>query len=80
MDFPPAGCGAVTLVTDEAKVLAAKKEAEAVYNERDSRIRGMRDTDVNTYYSCTLCQTFAPNHVCVITPGTPGPLRCYRLA
>ncbi|MDD1693573.1 MAG: CO dehydrogenase/CO-methylating acetyl-CoA synthase complex subunit beta, partial [Methanoregula sp.] len=44
------------------------KEAERVYDERDARIKGMRDSDVNTYYSCTLCQTFAPNHVCVITP------------
>ena len=32
----------------------------------------MRDADVNTYYSCTLCQTFAPNHVCVITPEHPA--------
>ncbi len=32
----------------------------------------MRDSDVNTYYSCTLCQTFAPNHVCVITPEHPA--------
>jgi CO dehydrogenase/acetyl-CoA synthase beta subunit len=32
----------------------------------------MRDADVNTYYSCTLCQTFAPNHVCVITPERPA--------
>ncbi len=32
----------------------------------------MRDDDVNTYYSCTLCQTFAPNHVCVITPERPA--------
>jgi CO dehydrogenase/acetyl-CoA synthase beta subunit len=32
----------------------------------------MRDTEVNTYYSCTLCQTFAPNHVCIITPERPA--------
>ena len=43
-----------------------------VYEERDARIRGMKDSDVNTYYSCTLCQTFAPNHVCVITPEHPA--------
>ena len=23
----------------------------------------MHDSDVDLYYSCTLCQTFAPNHV-----------------
>jgi acetyl-CoA decarbonylase/synthase, CODH/ACS complex subunit beta len=69
MDFPQLlDAVAVTLITDGEKVLEAKKEAERVYDERDARIKGMRDSDVNTYYSCTLCQTFAPNHVCVITP------------
>jgi len=69
MDFPQLlDAVAVTLITDSANVIEAKKEAEKVYDERDARIKGMRDSDVNTYYSCTLCQTFAPNHVCVITP------------
>ena len=73
MDFPQLlDAVSVTLITDEAKVREAKKNAEKVYEERDSRIRGMRDSDVNTYYSCTLCQTFAPNHVCVITPEHPA--------
>ena len=73
MDFPQLlDAVAVTLITDPVKVAAAKKEAERVYEERDARIKGMRDNDVNTYYSCTLCQTFAPNHVCVITPERPA--------
>ena len=73
MDFPQLlDAVAVTLITDKDKVLAAKKEAEKVYDERDARIRGMKDSEVNTYYSCTLCQTFAPNHVCVITPERPA--------
>jgi len=73
MDFPQLlDAVAVTLITDERKVLAARKDADAVYEERDARIKGMRDEDVNTYYSCTLCQTFAPNHVCVITPERPA--------
>lgn len=73
MDFPNLlDAVSVTLITDPEKVLAAKKEAEQVYEQRDARIRGMRDDDVSTYYSCTLCQTFAPNHVCVITPERPA--------
>ncbi len=73
MDFPNLlDAVSVTLITDKEKVLAAKKQAEQVYEERDARIRGMHDGDVNTYYSCTLCQTFAPNHVCVITPERPA--------
>jgi|WetSurMetagenome_2_1015567.scaffolds.fasta_scaffold19616_3 acetyl-CoA decarbonylase/synthase, CODH/ACS complex subunit beta len=73
MDFPQLlDAVAVTLITDQDKVLAGKKEAEKIYEERDARIKGMRDNEVNTYYSCTLCQTFAPNHVCVITPERPA--------
>ena len=73
MDFPKLiDAVAVTLITDPEKVLAGKKEAEKIYDERDARIRGMHDDDVSTYYSCTLCQTFAPNHVCVITPERPA--------
>lgn len=73
MDFPQLlDAVSVTLITDPVKVAEAKKEAERVYEERDARIKGMRDNDVNTYYSCTLCQTFAPNHVCVITPERPA--------
>jgi CO dehydrogenase/CO-methylating acetyl-CoA synthase complex beta subunit len=73
MDFPDLlDAVQVTLVTDRAEVERLKKEAEAVYEERDARIRGMRDEDVDVFYSCTLCQTFAPDHVCVITPERPA--------
>ncbi len=73
MDFPDLlDAVQVTLITNEQRVLSAKKEAERVYEERDERIRGMKDTDVDTFYSCTLCQTFAPNHVCIITPERPA--------
>ncbi|MFO7962292.1 MAG: CO dehydrogenase/CO-methylating acetyl-CoA synthase complex subunit beta [Desulfobacterales bacterium] len=34
----------------------------------DARLQGVEDEDVDTFYGCTLCQTFAPNHVCCITP------------
>ncbi|MDD1634561.1 MAG: CO dehydrogenase/CO-methylating acetyl-CoA synthase complex subunit beta, partial [Methanomicrobiales archaeon] len=62
----------VTILTDREKVLASEKEAEAVYRERDERVMGMKDGDVDTFYSCILCQTFAPNHVCIITPQRPA--------
>ena len=32
----------------------------------------MTDEAVDTFYSCTLCQSFAPNHVCVISPERLG--------
>jgi acetyl-CoA decarbonylase/synthase complex subunit beta len=73
MDFPELlDAVQVTLVTDGKKVPGLMKEAEQAYEERDRRVLGMKDDDVDTYYSCTLCQTFAPNHVCVITPQRPA--------
>jgi acetyl-CoA synthase len=62
----------VTLCTDEEKVLKVRKQAQAVYAERDARLEGMTDEEIETFYSCTLCQSFAPNHLCVVSPERPG--------
>jgi acetyl-CoA decarbonylase/synthase complex subunit beta len=73
MDFPELlDAVQVTLVTDGKKVVELMRGAEQAYEERDRRVLGMKDEDVDVYYSCTLCQTFAPNHVCVITPQRPA--------
>ena len=62
----------VKLYTDEDKVREIVSRAKAVYGARDARIEGMTDETTDTYYSCTLCQSFAPNHVCIITPEKTG--------
>jgi len=58
----------ITFMTDAEKVKEKLDEAMEVYNHRDAKARGMKDSDVDTFYGCTLCQSFAPTHVCVITP------------
>ena len=62
----------VDIYTDEQQVLTLREQAQAVFAERDARLAGMQDEDVETFYSCTLCQSFAPNHVCVVSPERPG--------
>ncbi len=62
----------VKILTDEQKVVELRETARKVFAERDKRIAGMTDEDVDTFYSCTLCQSFAPNHVCVVSPERPG--------
>jgi len=57
-----------TFITDADKVADMYGEALRLYKMRDEKVRGMKDDDVNTFYGCTLCQSFAPNHVCTITP------------
>ncbi len=57
-----------TFFTDPEKVKEMKKKAIETYNARDAKARGLKDEDVAEFYGCTLCQSFAPTHCCVITP------------
>ncbi|MFC1726829.1 CO dehydrogenase/CO-methylating acetyl-CoA synthase complex subunit beta, partial [candidate division KSB1 bacterium] len=62
----------VTIYTNEKDVRRLYPQAKAAYKERDDRVGKMTDEGVDTFYSCTLCQSFAPNHVCIITPERLG--------
>jgi len=58
----------ITFITEPEKVREMWKAALSVYEARDARARGLKDEEVDKFYGCTLCQSFAPTHVCVITP------------
>ena len=62
----------VTLITDPQVIKEPLEEAKKVYRKRDERIAGLKDEDVDTFYSCVLCQSYAPTHVCVVTPQRLG--------
>jgi acetyl-CoA synthase len=62
----------VTIITDKDKVEEMLETARAKYRERDERMKGLTDDKVEEFYTCTLCQSFAPNHVCIITPERVG--------
>ncbi|MDO8689197.1 MAG: acetyl-CoA decarbonylase/synthase complex subunit alpha/beta [Dehalococcoidia bacterium] len=68
----------VTLITDEAKVKELLKEARAAYTERNERAATLTDDSVDVYYSCTLCQSFAPTHVCIVNPERIGLCGAYN--
>lgn len=68
----------VKIYTDEEKVKEVLEQAKASYHTRDARIEGMTDETEEIYYSCTLCQSFAPNHACVITPERTGMCGAYN--
>ncbi|MBW2308109.1 MAG: CO dehydrogenase/CO-methylating acetyl-CoA synthase complex subunit beta [Deltaproteobacteria bacterium] len=69
----------ITIFTEEEKVKEIVAKAKDVYRVRDERIEGMVDEDTDTFYSCTLCQSFAPNHVCIITPERTGLCGAYNI-
>ena len=62
----------IRIYTEEDKVRDIIEKAKEVYTARDIRIEGMADETTDIYYSCTLCQSFAPSHVCVISPERTG--------
>jgi acetyl-CoA synthase len=68
----------VTLYTNKEDVDKLTTRARAEYKMRDERVEKMTDEDVETYYSCTLCQSFAPSHVCSVSPERTGLCGAYN--
>ncbi|MBW2131019.1 MAG: CO dehydrogenase/CO-methylating acetyl-CoA synthase complex subunit beta [Deltaproteobacteria bacterium] len=68
----------VTLYTDKKDVDALTKRARQEYKTRDERVENMTDEAVEIYYSCTLCQSFAPTHVCTVSPERTGLCGAYN--
>jgi acetyl-CoA synthase len=68
----------ITLYTKKADVEKLTKRARGEYKTRDERVEKMTDESVQTYYSCTLCQSFAPNHVCTVSPERTGLCGAYN--
>ena len=62
----------VTIITDETEAQRLLPEALEKYRVRDLRLAGLTDESVSDFYSCALCESFAPDHICIITPERLG--------
>ena len=63
----------VTIITDAVEAGKFRDEiAMPRYAQRDDRLASMTDESVDRYYTCILCQSFAPAHCCVVTPERLG--------
>ena len=68
----------VTIYTDPKQFEEWLNRAREAYLARNARLADMVDEAVEEFYSCTLCQSFAPNHVCVISPERLGLCGAYN--
>jgi acetyl-CoA synthase len=68
----------VTIYTDPEKLQEWLSKARAAYDYRNKRLADLTDDKVEEFYSCTLCQSFAPNHVCVVSPQRLGLCGAYN--
>jgi acetyl-CoA decarbonylase/synthase complex subunit beta len=51
------------------RIAKVQEKIKPIWHALDSKYMDLEDDDVDAFYGCTVCQTFAPNHVCVITPS-----------
>jgi acetyl-CoA synthase len=68
----------VTIFTDPARVEDWLAKARTAYDFRNKRLADLVDNAVDTFYSCELCQSFAPDHVCIISPERLGLCGAYN--
>ena len=68
----------VTIYTEPGKVEEWLEKARVSYDFRNKRLANLTDDAVEEFYSCTLCQSFAPNHVCVVSPERLGLCGAYN--
>jgi acetyl-CoA synthase len=68
----------VTVYTDPNQMQSWLEKARETYDFRNKRLADLTDNSVEEFYSCTLCQSFAPNHVCVVSPERLGLCGAYN--
>jgi acetyl-CoA synthase len=68
----------VTIITDPKLHSEWLEKAREAYDFRNKRLADLTDDKVDEFYSCTLCQSFAPDHVCVVSPERLGLCGAYN--
>lgn len=68
----------VTIYTEPTQWQDWLTKARSAYDFRNKRLADLTDDRVEEFYSCTLCQSFAPNHVCVVSPERLGLCGAYN--
>jgi len=68
----------VKIVTDPKQHAEWLEKAREAYDFRNQRLADLTDEAVDTFYDCTLCQSFAPTHVCIVSPQRLGLCGAYN--
>jgi acetyl-CoA synthase len=68
----------VSIYTEPEQLQYWLGKAREAYDYRNKRLEDLTDGAVNEFYSCTLCQSFAPDHVCIVSPERLGLCGAYN--
>lgn len=58
----------IKIITDPDRIKGFVEKQRLVWKKLDEKVAGMKEEDTRPWYSCVLCQSFAPSHVCIVTP------------
>ena len=62
----------VKIIVDPEMNKELRAKANVIFDARDARLKSLTDESVPVFYSCIMCQSFSPSHVCVVTPERLG--------
>lgn len=68
---PGVGSVRIRLILDRDEFEGAREQAAEIHRRREEY--RVSEEDVTDFYTCTSCQYYLPNHVCVISPDRPSP-------
>ena len=68
----------VKIYINPEDVASLRERAKEAFRLRDERLMTLTDESVDTFYSCSLCQSFAPSHICAISPERSGLCGAYN--
>jgi acetyl-CoA synthase len=68
----------IKIITDPEPHAKWLEKARVAYEFRNRRLADLTDDAVDTFYDCTLCQSFAPTHVCIVSPQRLGLCGAYN--
>jgi acetyl-CoA synthase len=68
----------VKIITEPALHAEWLEKARHAYDFRNRRLADLTDESVDEFYTCTLCQSFAPTHVCLVSPQRLGLCGAYN--
>lgn len=72
-NFPAVAESVEVLFTSEPSAVSSKiRSARERYEMRDGSMSELTDQNVDSFYTCTVCQTYAPGHICIISPERPS--------
>jgi acetyl-CoA synthase len=68
----------VKIITDPTLHAEWLLKAREAYDARNRRLANLTDESVEEFFTCTLCQSFAPTHVCIVSPQRLGLCGAYN--